>query len=103
MEVVKAPPSLNEQLNAFVCSLIEQGITRDEAAKEFERLYIVQLLVRNRGNQCKAAREGGIHRNTVSRAIAEHKIDMRRLREIVSGRRMTVSTGHAGMLLAKAG
>jgi Fis family transcriptional regulator, factor for inversion stimulation protein len=41
---------------------------------------IVTVLEENRGNQCKAARQLGMHRNTLSRTMQELKIDVRPLR-----------------------
>jgi Fis family transcriptional regulator, factor for inversion stimulation protein len=42
---------------------------------------ILTVLQENRGNQCRAARELGMHRNTLSRTITELKIDVRQLRD----------------------
>ena len=39
------------------------------------------MLEENKGNQCRAARELGMHRNTLSRTLTELKIDVRQLRE----------------------
>jgi Fis family transcriptional regulator len=39
------------------------------------------VLQENKGNQCRTARELGMHRNTLSRTISELKIDARQLRE----------------------
>lgn len=51
------------------------GVTYDAAVHTFKRLYLMEILARNRGNQCKAAAEMGIHRNTIRRMIAELAID----------------------------
>ncbi|HTC77466.1 MAG TPA: helix-turn-helix domain-containing protein, partial [Terriglobales bacterium] len=42
--------------------------------------FIVAVLEENSGNQCKAARELAMHRNTLSRTMAELKIDLRAIR-----------------------
>jgi DNA-binding NtrC family response regulator len=47
------------------------GITYAEGVREFKKRFILEVLARHRGNQCKAARELGMHRNTLSRTIAE--------------------------------
>jgi len=47
------------------------GIRFDDAVHEFKRAFIREVLVANRGNQSKAAEELGMHRNTLSRAMAE--------------------------------
>jgi DNA-binding NtrC family response regulator len=51
------------------------GITYDEAVREFRRRYIQEVLARHKGNQCKTARELGVHRNTLSRMMAELEMD----------------------------
>jgi DNA-binding NtrC family response regulator len=57
------------------------GILYSEAVREFKKRFITNVLEQNKGNQCKAARELGMHRNTLSRTIAELKLDMREFRE----------------------
>ena len=44
-------------------------------------VLILTVLQENNGNQCRAARQLGMHRNTLSRTISELKIDMRQLRD----------------------
>ncbi|HKD45092.1 MAG TPA: helix-turn-helix domain-containing protein, partial [Candidatus Angelobacter sp.] len=43
--------------------------------------FLINVLQQNRGNQCKAARELGMHRNTLSRTLAELKLDVRQFRD----------------------
>jgi Fis family transcriptional regulator len=92
--------SLREQMNVFVIHLLESGISLEEGEQEFRKLYLTQALAVNKGNQCKAARQAGIHRNTLTRSAAELKIDLRAIRNVANGRRPQRS----GMnRLAKAG
>ena len=56
------------------------GITYDEAVREFKRRYLLAVLAHNKGNQCKAAKELGMHRNTLRRTIAELDIDPTQVR-----------------------
>ncbi len=51
------------------------GITYAEAVRAFKRRFLLQVLAGHNGNQCKAAEELGVHRNTLSRMIAELGID----------------------------
>ncbi len=51
------------------------GITYAEAVREFRKRFLLEVLITHRGNQCKAAEELGVHRNTLSRMIAELAID----------------------------
>jgi DNA-binding NtrC family response regulator len=57
-----------------------QRIRYEDAVREFKRQYLREVLVANRGNQCKAAEELGIHRNTLSRAMAELGLNLAEVR-----------------------
>ena len=72
---------MNDQLEALVMHMYKSGIYYNEAVREFKKRFIITVLEENDGNQCKAARQLGMHRNTMSRSIAELKIDVRALRE----------------------
>jgi transcriptional regulator with GAF, ATPase, and Fis domain len=72
---------VNDQLEALVIGMYKSGIYYNEAVREFKKRFIITVLEENDGNQCKAARQLGMHRNTMSRTIAELKIDVRALRE----------------------
>lgn len=71
---------MKEQLEDLIDQMYRGGLFYSEALREFKKKFILRVLTANRGNQCKAAREMGIHRNTLSRTIAELKIDGRNLR-----------------------
>ena len=62
-------------------SMYTGGILYSEAVREFKKRFILTVLEENNGNQCKAARELGMHRNTLSRTIDELKIDVRAVRD----------------------
>lgn len=76
---------VKDQLEGLVAQMYSSGILYSEAVREFKKRFIMNVLQQNRGNQCKAARELGMHRNTLSRTIAELKLDVRQLRD--GGRR----------------
>ena len=69
---------MKDQLEALVGQMVERGIQFDEAVNEFEKKFIKRVLDRSRGNQSRAARLLGIHRNTLSRKIGIYKLDHRR-------------------------
>jgi len=71
---------VKRELDNLVTQMHAGGITYDEAVREFKRRFILEVLSNNRGNQCKAARELGVHRNTLSRILAELKIDPAQVR-----------------------
>ena len=49
----------------------------DEAVIEFEKKFIRRALERANGNQSRAAKVLGIHRNTLSRKVETYKLDTR--------------------------
>lgn len=73
---------MKDQLEALVQQMHKSGILYSEAVREFKKRFLLTVLEQNGGNQCRAARELGMHRNTLSRTIAELKLDIRSVRGI---------------------
>ncbi len=65
---------MKDQLEALIAQMVERGILLDEAVSEFERRFIKHAMDQSDGNQSRAARSLGIHRNTLSRKVEEYKI-----------------------------
>jgi len=72
--------SMKDELEALIANIYGSGILYSEAVREFKKKFILHVLKQNKGNQCKAARELGMHRNTLSRTIADLKLDIRQLK-----------------------
>ncbi|HET6843433.1 MAG TPA: helix-turn-helix domain-containing protein [Candidatus Angelobacter sp.] len=72
---------MKDQLETLVAQMHTSGILYSEAVQEFKKRFIMNVLQQNRGNQCKAARELGMHRNTLSRTIADLNLDVRQFRD----------------------
>ncbi|MGZ4811505.1 MAG: helix-turn-helix domain-containing protein [Terriglobales bacterium] len=72
---------MKDQLEALVLQMFKSGILYSEAVRDFKKRFILAVLQENQGNQCKAARQLGMHRNTLSRTITELKVDVRSLRD----------------------
>ena len=72
---------MKDQLEALITQMYKSGILYSEAVREFKKRFILTVLQDNQGNQCRAARQLGMHRNTLSRTISELKIDVRQLRD----------------------
>jgi Fis family transcriptional regulator len=68
---------LKEQLESLVGLMVDRGIHFDEAVVEFEKKYIKRVLDFSKGNQSRAAKLLGIHRNTLSRKIGLYKLEYR--------------------------
>ena len=65
---------MKEQLESLISVLVERGVPFSIAHDEFEKKYISHVLERTRGNQSRAARMLGMHRNTLSRKIEEYRL-----------------------------
>ena len=72
---------VRDQLEALIMQMYKSNILYSEALREFKKRFILTVLQENKGNQCRAARQLGMHRNTLSRTITELKIDVRQLRD----------------------
>jgi Fis family transcriptional regulator, factor for inversion stimulation protein len=77
---VRKRGKVKDQLEALILQMYKSNILYSEAVREFKKRFIITVLEENRGNQCKAARQLGMHRNTLSRTMQELKIDVRPLR-----------------------
>jgi Fis family transcriptional regulator, factor for inversion stimulation protein len=73
--------NVRDQLEALIMQMYKSNILYSEAVREFKKRFILTVLQENKGNQCRAARQLDMHRNTLSRTIAELKIDVRQLRD----------------------
>ncbi|HEV2022298.1 MAG TPA: helix-turn-helix domain-containing protein [Terriglobales bacterium] len=71
---------MKDQLETLVHQMYESGILYSEAVREFKKRFLLTVLQENQGNQCRAARQLGMHRNTLSRTISELKLDIRAVR-----------------------
>jgi Fis family transcriptional regulator, factor for inversion stimulation protein len=65
---------VREQLDSLVQQMIERGVRYEDARREFEKVFITRALQRADGCVGDAAELLGIHRNTVTRKMAEYKI-----------------------------
>ncbi len=68
---------MKDQLEALVGQMVDRGILLEEAVTEFEKKFIKRVLDRSDGNQSRAARLLGIHRNTLSRKVDAYRLDSR--------------------------
>ncbi len=71
---------MKRELESLVTQMHSSGIRYDDAVREFKRQYLREVLIAHRGNQCKAAEELGMHRNTLSRTMAELGLDLAEVR-----------------------
>ena len=72
--------TLKRELDGLVTQMHSAGVNYSEAVRQFKRRYILEVLAHHKGNQCKAAEELGMHRNTLSRTLAELDLDTAQIR-----------------------
>jgi hypothetical protein len=72
---------LKRELDALITQMHTAGIAYSDAVRQFKKRYILEVLAHHRGNQCKAATELGMHRNTLSRTLAELHMDTAQIRK----------------------
>jgi DNA-binding NtrC family response regulator len=61
-------------MERLVSEMLDRGVHYEDARREFEKLFIARALQRTKGSLGDAADLLGLHRNTVSRKIAEYRI-----------------------------
>lgn len=71
---------MKRELDTLVLQMHTAGFSYADAVREFKKRFILEVLSRHRGNQCKAAEELGMHRNTLSRTLAELELDSAQIR-----------------------
>ena len=74
---IKPPLQLKERLEILCKEMVDKGILYSEAADCFEKCFIAEVMRRNNGNLIRTAAILGIHRNTLSKKISQHKIPKR--------------------------
>jgi len=71
---------VKRELDSLVTQMHSSGIRYEDAVRDFKRQYLREVLMAHRGNQCKAAEELRMHRNTLSRAMIELGLDLAEVR-----------------------
>ena len=71
---------MKRELDSLVTQMHSTGVRYEEAVRQFKRQYLIEVLRAHRGNQCKAAEELGMHRNTLSRTMAELELEIAEVR-----------------------
>ncbi len=62
--------NLRDGLTRIVDELVRQGVTLEQARKEFEKQFIVASIRSSEGNLCRCARSLGVHRNTLRNKVS---------------------------------
>jgi Fis family transcriptional regulator, factor for inversion stimulation protein len=81
---------MKDEFNGLVEHLLDGGLFLQQAIEILEKSMIQGALERNHGNQCCAAKQLGIHRNTLQRKMVAYAVGGARARRKPIGR-----AGHA--------
>ena len=68
---------MRARLEALIDDMLDGQIMLDEALAEFEKLYIQKALARHKEHLSRTAAILGIHRNTLSKRVANYRIQER--------------------------
>ena len=66
-----------DRLEKLVEEMVEKGVRFEDAVREFERRFIIRVLNGSDGSLTKTADALEMHRNTLTRKMAEYKIKKR--------------------------
>ena len=65
---------MKEQVERLISEMVNAGVFFQDAVSEFEKKYIRKVLDISGGNQSRAAKALGIHRNTLGRKMEQYKL-----------------------------
>jgi DNA-binding NtrC family response regulator len=65
---------MKDRFDGLVEHLLDGGFFLQQGIEILEKSMIQSVLERNKGNQCAAAKQLGIHRNTLQRKMVEYQI-----------------------------
>jgi Fis family transcriptional regulator len=71
---------MKDRFDGLVENLLDGGFFLQQAIEVLEKSMIQGGLDRNKGNQCAAAKQLGIHRNTLQRKMVEYALNGARTR-----------------------
>jgi DNA-binding NtrC family response regulator len=71
---------MKDRFDGLVEHLLDGGFFLQQAIEILEKSMIQSVLDRNKGNQCAAAKQLGIHRNTLQRKMVEYALNGARTR-----------------------
>ena len=77
---------MKAQLETLVVEMYRRGMTFEEALREFQGVFILIVLQDTKGNQGRAAKKLGMHRNTLRRTIRMLQLDLGSVRATVRRR-----------------
>ena len=84
---------MQAELQRLIDQMITQGVLFEDALKEFEKRFILDMLDRKQHNLSKAASALGIHRNTLTKRLRDYEQGARKNggRRHIAPRKKTLS------------
>ena len=73
-----APSKIKQVLEEIIDEMVAKGIYWTEAVSQFEKLFSLRALEKSDGNLSRAAETMGVHRNTLSKKLREHRIEKKK-------------------------
>jgi len=70
---------MRDKLRQLVAEMVRGGIPLEMAKREFERVFLEEVLATHEGNHSAAARDLGIHRNTLAKKLEAPQSRLRRV------------------------
>jgi Fis family transcriptional regulator, factor for inversion stimulation protein len=67
---------MTDELDALIKQMYQRGILYREAVGEFQKAFIASALREDKGNLSRTAPKLGVHRNTLTRMIAQLGLDI---------------------------
>ena len=68
---------ISERLERLVEEMVDRSVQFEDAVHEFEKRFIARVLKQCDGSLTRTADALGMHRNTLTRKMAEYKIKRR--------------------------
>jgi len=72
---------IKDSLEEIIDELVSKGILWHEVKAQFEKLFIIRVLVEQKGNLNRTSEVMGLHRNTLSKKIRLYLVDARKYRK----------------------
>jgi Fis family transcriptional regulator, factor for inversion stimulation protein len=84
---------MQAKLEQLIDQMITDGVLFEDALKEFEKRFILDMLDRKKHNLSKAASALGIHRNTLTKRLRDYEQGARKngARRHIAPRKKTTS------------
>ena len=94
---------MKRDLDNVVLQMCATGVAYSDAVRQFKKRFILEVLAKHRGNQCKAAEELGMHRNTLSRTLTELGLNSAQIRQGARRPPLSVRPSRPGLQVVSSG